>query len=350
MIESNRKRIKEEKLRAIVNKILECSGLSDSDAQIVSDCMIESDLCGVHTHGVSILKSHVKRIIDNGYNLKPIYKEITKTSSFEVLDVDNSIGFLSSVYAMNKAIQGATESGIYTVFTRNANTYGPAFYYPYLASQKGFVGITFCNSPSAMAPWGGIEKLLGTNPLALAIPCNLENTIIFDMATSKVAKSKINQARINNESIPNDWALDKNGNPTVNPSEAIEGLVLPMAEHKGYGLALSIDIIAGVLSGAGYLNNIERFYSKDNKCMNVGQVFIAIDPVRIQGDDFYDSMDSYVRTIHESKSQNDNPVRLPGDGKYNYKKNSKMNGIVLDAATINSINDCLEMLNQEERI
>ena len=120
------------------------------------------------------------------------------------------------------------------------------------------IGITFCNSPAAMAPWGGYEKLIGTNPFAVSVPSASRGSILFDMATSKVAKSKINKARLSEKEIPDDWALDVNGNPTTDPLEAIKGVVLPMAEHKGYGLALSIDLIAGMLSGDAYIDKIHQ--------------------------------------------------------------------------------------------
>lgn len=346
----NIKKVNVDKIRRLATEILKKSGLSERDASTIVDCMIEADLTGVSTHGLGILKSHVKRILNKGYNLSPIYKEITTSPSFKVIDADNSIGFLSGVHSIKLAISGAKEQGVYTIFTKNANTYGPAFYYPYLAAKQGFIGMTFSNSPSAMAPWGGSEKLLGTNPFSISIPGKNMNPIIFDMSTSIVAKSKINQAKNNNERIPEGWALDKNGMPTTDPTEAIQGLVLPMAEHKGYGLALTIDILAGVLSGASYLNNVGRFYSPDSKAMNVGQVFIAIDPVKVLNKEFYNKMDAYAEEIRNSVSLTEEKVRLPGDMKYINKKNNLKNGIPLSKNTVEDINQCLEKLNIEERI
>lgn len=338
------------KLRVVVLRLLEKIGFMSTDSEIITDCMLEADLCGVHTHGVAILGAHIKRIIDNGYNMTPVFKVVKETAAFSVIDADNGIGFLSAVHSMQKAINGAKKSGIYTVLSRNANTYGAAFYYAMMASKEGLVGITFSNSPAAMAPWGGKEKLFGTNPFAIAIPALDGEMIIFDMATSKVAKSKINLVKQKGERIPFDWALDANGNPTDDPLEAIKGVVLPMAEHKGYGLALTIDVLAGVLSGAAYLDQVGRFYSEEGKCMNVGQTFIAIDPRIVLGEGFYEVINQYIMRIRKSDSLNKNTIRVPGDGKSNYRQKSLVQGIQLDDPTVKQINHWLEALDINERI
>ena len=146
------------------------------------------------------------------------------------------------------------------------------------------------------------------------MPAHFETPFILDMATSAVAKSKINQAvKDGLTSIPFGWATDQNGNPTDDPKEALKGLVLPMAGAKGYGLAMAIDIISGLLSKANYLDNVGRFYSSDNKCMNVGHTFIVIDPVKIYGADFYDQMDAYLKKVKQSQKADNQEIFIPGE-------------------------------------
>lgn len=338
-------RIPIEKLKKIVFELLVANQLPIEQAEVVADCFVEADACGVSTHGVSVLPTHLDKLGSGGYNITPSFDIIKEGGAFAVIDADNAIGAVSATFSMKYAIKKCKQTGIFTVFSRNSNTYGPAFYYPLLAAQSNLIGITFCNSPPAMPPWNGKEKLLGTNPFSVAIPCKNNGPIIFDIATSKVAKSKINEARNRNEQIPVGWALDANGNPTTDPIEAIKGLMLPMEGHKGYGLALTIDVLSGVLSGAAFLNGVGKFYSEDNKCMNVGQTFIVIDPMQVYGEEFYDTMDAYVETIHKSPSNGKNIVSIPGDNKMKKKRESIIDGVSLSLSTVEKLNKLIEENN-----
>lgn len=332
-------------LKQAVAAALIAVGVSTEQAAIVSDCFVTADEFGVSTHGVAILGAHIERIRRGGYNLTPEFKILRQGGAFAVVDADNSMGPVSAVHCMQMAINGAAESGVYTVLCRNANTYGPAFYYPLLAAQKGLIGITFSNSPAAMPPVGGKDKMLGTNPFAVVIPCQEGKPIILDMATSVVAKSKINDLRKKGEKIPEGWALDSEGNPTTEPEEAIKGLVLPMAGFKGYGIAMMLDVLSGVLAGAASLDAVGRFYSAENKCMNVGQTFIVIDPRQVAGEEFYVEMDEYVRKIRASRPIKENSViPLPGDDRFTAFAQRSETGIELDPATA----VLLQPFNQKE--
>lgn len=315
-------------LKGLCLQKLEKNGLNKNDAEIIAECYATADLYGVSSHGVAILPSHIKRIQKGGYNLNPKIHVEKSSSSFAVINSDNAIGPISASFCTKKAIDLATTQGIGVVFTHHANTYGPAFIYALMMAEKGLIGITCCNSPSAMPAPNGKEKLLGTNPLAIVTPTKSDTPIIYDIATSIVAKSKINQIRIAEGTIPEGWALDKNGNPTTDPTSAIEGLVLPMSGFKGYGLAMMIDILAGVLSGAFYLNQVNRFYTQDCACMNVGQFYMAIDPVAIFGANFYETMLHYISTIRTSeKIDKTKPIALPGDDRLQNARHNRSKGI-----------------------
>ena len=303
--------------------ILKKHKVSQQQAEILVDLMLAADMRGIHTHGVNVFPTYIAKIHAGGFNLSDDCKMIQRTNSFAVVDANNLLGMVSAKYCMDIAINESQNSGIYTVFCRNANTFGAAFNYVNMAIDKEIIGICFSNSPSAMPAWGGNKKALGTNPFAIGIPTQNEAPIIIDMATSIVAKSKINEIRKQGGTLPKGWALDENGQPTTDPEKAIKGMILPMAEHKGYAIAMAIDIIAGVLSGAGYLNNINRFYSTDNKCMNVGHCFIAINPSMIFGEGFLQKVDAYITELRETGEN----ICYPGENG-NRKKQLCSNGTV----------------------
>ncbi len=296
------------------DKLISC-GVPEKQAEIVADVMATADLYGVTSHGVSVLDAHIDKIRRGGYNLNPQFKIIKETSAFAVIDGDNAFGFCSADYCMRYAVEKSKTSGIFHVFSRNNNTFGPAFYYPLRAAEKGIIGLICCNSPAQMAPFGGKEKLLGTNPFAAVIPVPGKDPIIIDMATSVVAKSKFKQYKLEGKKLPDGWALDRNGNPTNDPDQGIQGLILPMAGYKGYGISMLIDILSGVASGAAYLNKVGRFYSEDNTGMNVGFSITAIEPQIVIGESYEEIINDFVDRLRNSETCDGQSIRLPGDGK-----------------------------------
>lgn len=291
--------------------------VNKSEALDTANCMVLADLYGVKTHGTVVLPSHFKRISNGGYNLNPSFNVIKETPSFAIIDADNSIGFASASYCMRYAIEKCSSTGIYTVFSRNANAYGAAFCYAMQAAEKGLIGFTCCNSPAAMAPIGGKERRFGTNPLSMVIPIGEGiSPIIIDMATSKVAKSRFLQCKRDGLHLGEGWALNAEGKPTTDPDEGIQGLVCPMEGFKGYGLALMIDFIAGFLSGAAWQNHVNKFYNESGEPMNVGHLFVAIDPIQIFGEDYWREIKDYVLSIRNSLPAGDGgKVAIPGDDK-----------------------------------
>lgn len=332
-------------LKDKISSLLMAHGLEQEQARVTADCFVTADACGVKTHGLSVMRAHLNKIDKGFYNLHPNIRIEKSTHSFAVVNSDNSIGPFSADYCMKLAVENAKKEGIFTVLSNNCNTYGPAFYYTKIAADEGLIGITCCNTPAAMAPWGSYEKLIGTNPFAAGIPGNTLGPLLLDFATSKVAKSKINQARLAGKEIPQDWALDVNGNKTTDPIEAIKGVVLPMADYKGYGIALVIDILSGMLSGAAYADGVNKFYSEDGKPMNVGQLFVAIDPKIVENEFFYTYVDDYINKIHRCKSTDNTIPLYPGERKnINYAKAVKSGIEYSDTETENIENLLKEIL------
>lgn len=294
------------------NTLIE-NGLDIIQAEVVADCFATADLYGVTTHGCSVLPAHIERLKRGGYNLNPSFSIIRETSSFAVIDGENAMGPVSAIHCLNYAMERAKLSGVFTVFSRNNNTFGPAFYYSLKAAEKGCIAFICSNSPAQMAPVGGKEKMLGTNPFAMVIPVPDSDPIIVDMATSIVAKSKFKEYKAANKPLPDGWALDKDGKPTNNPDEAMQGLVLPMAGFKGYSISMLIDIMSGVMSGAAYLNKVGRFYSEENDSMNVGFYITVFSPEIICGEDYGVKVKEFVDLLRNSATIKDKSICLPGD-------------------------------------
>lgn len=296
------------------------NGLDSAQAEIVADCFVTADLYGVTSHGCTVLPAHIERLKRGGYNLNPVFKTIRETPSFAVIDGDNAIGPVSAAYCMNYAIAHARTSGAFTVFSRNNNTFGPAFYYSLKAAEQGLIAFICSNSPAQMAPIGGKEKMLGTNPFSMVIPVPDSDPIIVDMATSVVAKSKFKEYKAANQPLPDGWALDEKGNPTNDPDEGIQGLVQPMAGFKGYSISMLIDIMSGVMSGAAYLNKVGRFYSENNDGMQVGFYITAFSPEMICGEDYSVRIKAFADLLRNSSPADGKSVSLPGDDRIMIQK------------------------------
>lgn len=326
-----------EKLKGLLINILTDRRVSETDASIVLDSMLKADCCGVSTHGIRMLPSYAEKL-DNGFFHIGDIKVLKQSPSFTVVDSNNIIGAISAYKCTEIAIKKAKRTGLHAVFARNCNTFGAAFYYTETIERQGMIGLVCSNSPATMPAYNGAEPMLGTNPIAFACPSVSEGTVRFDMSTSVAAKSKIAVLGQRKEKLPVGWAVDCEGKPTVEPEKAISGFLLPMAGFKGYGLAMSIDIVAGLLAGAGYLNGVNKFYSPSNKGMNAGQLFIAIDPEQIYEGNFESAMDRYIRILRNSKKAGENPIVVPGDRSQAMKEKSLQEGIEITEETVEKLN------------
>ena len=317
-------RISFEQLKASAKNDLIAAGLDEKQSEIVADCFATADIYGVNSHGCAILPAHIQRITRGGYNCVPNCRVIRQTASFAVVDGDNAIGPVSAMFCLDLAVQKAKDVGVYSVFAKNNNTFGPAFYYSLKAAERGCIAFVCSNSPAQMAPIGGKEKMLGTNPLAMVIPVPDDDPIIVDMATSVVAKSKFKEYKAQGKPLPEGWAMDQDGKPTTDPDEGIQGLVLPMAGYKGYALSMLLDIVSGVLSGAAYLNKVGRFYSEDNGSMNVGFYMSVIDPQIVCGEAYHQAIADFAGLLKHSAAAEGCQIVLPGADRVKYKAEHSM--------------------------
>ena len=323
-------------IRVHAEKILIEKGMPAKDASVFVDSMLSADMCGVSTHGIRMLPSYVQKMERGEFSFgSPII--VRQMPSFTVMDACNTVGAVSAAYAAKIAIEQAKASGVHAVFSRNSNTFGPGFYYAEMIADAGMIGLVCCNSPAAMPAYNGLEAMLGTNPFAFASPTKSYGNIVMDMATSAVAKSRFGTAKENGEKLQPGWALDKNGNPTTDPDEGIQGFVLPMAGFKGYGLAMMIDLMSGLLSGAAYLNQVGKFYSKDGGCMNTGHMMVAFHPDLIYDGDFLAEADRYVKRIMASKTIDGKSIILPGEDRKQKKEEAMILGIELTESVVEKL-------------
>jgi LDH2 family malate/lactate/ureidoglycolate dehydrogenase len=266
--------------RDFIVRVLRRLDVPDDGASVVAECLLYSEIRGHESHGIVRLPVYGKRVHAGVVNARPHMRVAVDGVAAAVVDGDNGLGPVVGWFAMGKAIELAKRYGIGLAIARNSNHYGASGFYTERAAENGCAGFSASNAPPNMAPWGGRERFLGTNPFSIAVPQNEPWPLNADMATSVVARGNIILAAEKGESIPSGWAIDPEGNPTCDAKAALKGSVLPFAGPKGAAISLLIDILSGVLSGSSYgrhLNTLENLHA----VQRLGQVFIAIDIVRL---------------------------------------------------------------------
>jgi LDH2 family malate/lactate/ureidoglycolate dehydrogenase len=231
---------------------LVAAGMSADDAGVVSDILVEGSLRGVDSHGLVRLAQYVANLTDGTVKSRPSMTWPTENGGIAVLDADNGMGHVAATVAMSRAVDLAGELGVAFVGVRNSSHFGPAAAYSLLAARRNCIGIVWTNAPAVMPPTGGREARLSNNPLSIGVPVAGGEPLVLDIAMSVAAGGKIRLAFLAGDDIPPDWALTKDGEPTTDPREATEGLLLPLGGHKGYGMAFMADVLSGVLTGSAF--------------------------------------------------------------------------------------------------
>ncbi|HEY9280419.1 MAG TPA: Ldh family oxidoreductase, partial [Eoetvoesiella sp.] len=234
-------------------------GLPAADAAEVVKILVLADLFGLSTHGLSRIESYGERLQVGGINARPNITIERPAPALRLVDGDNGIGPLVGMRALEAAMQAAQECGVGVALARGSNHFGPISPYSLIAAQEGYASIIGSNATTTIAPWGGSDARLGNSPLGFGVPNPGGNPFLLDMALSVVARAKIRNAMKLGESIPDTWATDKEGRPTTDPQAALDGFLLPIGGHKGYGLALLVDLFAGLLSNAAYLTHVKSW-------------------------------------------------------------------------------------------
>lgn len=270
------KTVKAAELTKFGTEVLEAIGVPQNDAHLLSDSLVTAELWGHSSHGMLRLPWYVDRLRSGVMTAKTESVLAVDNDAIVVLDGRNGIGQVLTAEAVNIGIERAKRFGISAVAVRNSNHFGTAAYFTREAAKAGCVTFLATNASPAMAPWGGKEKAIGTNPWSIAAPAGQHGVAVMDIANTAVARGKIYLAAERGEDIPPLWAADENGVPTTNAKDAIHGLILPMAGHKGYVISFMMDVLAGVLTGSHFGRGVAGPYDP-TRISGCGHMLIAID-------------------------------------------------------------------------
>ena len=285
------------KLKKTIIKIFQKFKLSKNHADICANAIINAELVGAPTHGLSRLKMYCDRIQKKLINPKPKIKLKNVSQSATHINADDSIGFVAADIAIKKAIKNAKKTGIGLVAVKNSGHYGMSGYYAEQAVKKNMIALVFTNAPPAIAPHGAIKSLFGTNPICFGSPTASKVPFILDTSVSMINRGKIRVASRSNSKIPEGVALDKFGNPTTNAKKALKGVQLPIAGFRGSGLAWMVDILSGVITGAAHGGKVRDPFDDFRGPQNVGHLFLAIKPSIFIGKNYIKRIKENIRII-----------------------------------------------------
>jgi len=326
---------------AIAGLIADCLrtvGMPAADAAKVAELMTEADLTGADAHGVFRLAQYMKRLRGGGFNAKADIR-VTKTAPATALvDGDNGMGHLVMARAAETAIALAREAGVAWVGARRSNHAGAAGVYAAMMLEHGMVGIySVVASANHMAVWGGVETLLGTNPVAFAIPAGEEAPLVLDIATTVVSYGTVKSYRLQGKEMPQGWMVStKDGGPLTDPERSGEGVLLPIGGYKGSGLALVLGLLSGPLNGAAFGRDVFDFNADDETACNTGHFIIALDVARFTPlETFRAEMDRHLRDLRGSRPlPGFDGIRLPGEERRRRRADRSRNGVPLPAELI----------------
>lgn len=327
-------------LQAYIDRVLRACGFPAADAAKVAHFMTEADIRGSDGHGVFRLPMYVKRIRSGGMNVTPNIRIIKERKAQALLDGDNAMGHLVMSRAAEIAIAKAKETGIAWVGARCSNHAGPAALYAQMPMAHDMIGLyAAVGNANHLPPWGGLDMLLSTNPIAIAIPGAKRPPIVLDMATTTAAYGKVKMAQQRGEQMPVGWMVDRQGNPLTDPNRSNEGFLVPIGGAKGYGLALMLGLLAGTLNGAAMGKDVVDFTSDHVTPTNTGQFIAALDisafadvaEFKADVDDIYDQMKG-SKTMGGVKE-----VRLPGESAWTIAQERRAKGVPLPPELVKAL-------------
>ena len=345
--------IPQQQLRAFTEQIFRAIGCSDTDARLASDVLVSADLRGVDSHGVARLPGYVRLYDKQSINPQPNIRVVHESPSTAVVDGDRGLGLVVGPWAMRVAIEKARVAGTGWVAVRNSNHFGIAGYHALLAAEHDMIGQAMTHAAPLVAPTFALEKMLGTNPIAVAVPAATEPTFLADFASTAVAYGKLEILQRKGQDIPTGWAQDADGQPT-NDANAIRngGALLPLGtdrehgSHKGYGLGAVVDIFSGVLSGANYGPWVPPFatagFMEANEGVGVGTGHffgaMRIDAFR-PANEFKNNMDIWIQRFRQARAMPGQRVLIPGDPERLMEAERSANGIPVAEPVLASLHE-----------
>ncbi|MCC2635040.1 MAG: yjmC [Ramlibacter sp.] len=310
-------------------------GLPAGDALTVAELMTQAEVQGSDGHGVIRLAPYARRIRAGGIKLVPDIRVVKEKAAMALVDGDNGMGHLVMKRATEIAIEKARRCGIAWVGSRLSNHAGPASLYARMALAHDMVGMYFAvGNANHLPPWGGLDMLLSTNPIAVAVPAGAEPPVVLDMATTVTAYGKVKAKAQRGEQMPEGWMIDRTGAPLTDPKRADEGFLLPIGGYKGYGLAMVVGLLAGTLNGAAMGSEVVDFNKDDTTVTNTGQAILVIDPDAF-GDvaDFKARVDKLVRELRGAERMPGvDRIWIPGEQSHARRIANERDGLLLPPA------------------
>ena len=335
-------------LRGFLTDALLACGLPEADAAIAAGAMLEADLTGCDAHGVFRLAGYVRQLKRGAFNPRAKITVVERGPATALIDGDQGMGHVVMTYAANLAVELARASGIGWVGARRSNHAGAGAIYAALPLAHGMVGIYgAASSVNHMAPWGGSEPLLGTNPIAVAIPAGEEAPVVLDIATSLASNGAIRTHELEGKAMPEGWVQSrKDGSAITDARRISEGTYLPMGGYKGFGLSLIIGLLAGPLNGAAFGRDIADFAAPPGGELNVGQFMIALDVARfVPLNAFRAEVDRHIRELAASQRlPGVDDIRVPGQGRVARRKEKEQNGVPLSATLVAQVDEVAKSL------
>ena len=332
-------RFGEAELSALATSALEGLGLAPRDAADSARILVLADLFGLHTHGVARVASYGERVDLGGISALAQVRVEKVAPAVARVDGANGLGPLVGMHALEAAMDLARECGVGMAFARASNHFGPISPYGYIAAEAGFATMIGSNATTTIAPWGGGDARLGNNPLGFGVPQPGGPPFLLDMAMSVAARAKIRSAAAKGEPIPATWATDAAGRPTTDAKAALDGFLQPVGGHKGYGLALTVDLFAGLLSGAGFLTHVSSWSADPQKPQDLGHFFIALDTTKLGAAEWLAGrMADFRAILHASPPADPSaPVVVPGEIELARMARFRAEGIPLPQDVIDSL-------------
>ena len=334
-----------QELKEYAARYLSHWGITDEDAAIAADVLISADMRGVDSHGLIRLQNYYGSRLEQGL-IDPhapltVLRETATTLS---IDANNGLGHPAGVKAMRLCIEKARQAGLAMATVRNSNHYGIAGYYAMMALSEGMIGVSFTNSGPLVAPTHGRKAMLGTNPIAVAVPAGTSRPFVLDMATSIVPIGRVSVYQKNKKPIPSGWGIDSEGRVTEDPAMVIDGgALMPLGGpellrgYKGYGLALMVDIFSGVLAGTGFGELV--YGSSAPGASRIGHFFAAIriDAFR-EPDEFANDMDALLGSLRDSpKAAGEERIYIHGEKEFEKAECALVEGVPLSDVAVKTL-------------
>jgi LDH2 family malate/lactate/ureidoglycolate dehydrogenase len=348
---SDSPRVDPERLIDFATAVYASAGVPHEHARLIADTLVQADLWGHQSHGVLRLGWYLDRLGNGVMQLVTRPEFVLDAGAIALIEGNEGIGHVLTVLAAEEAVKRAKAHGIAAVGVRNSNHFGTCMYYTLMGAREGCAMVLTSNGGPAMAPWGGMKKIIGTNPWSVATPAGRHPPFVVDMANTGVARGKIYLARQRREPIPPGWAINAQGAPTTDPQEAIDGIILPMAGHKGYAIAMMVDVLSGVLTGSGFLDAVHSPYRTAEKS-RCGHLMLAIDIARFQPlAEFNARMEDYIAKVKSVPlARGFDEVFYPGEIEARNDERNRREGLSLPQDTLDDLRRIARETGLEARL